>query len=46
MASSDELAVLAQSEKVILSPHIAGWTHEAQFKMADVLCSKILGAFE
>lgn len=31
--------------KVILSPHIAGWTHESQFKMANVLVHKIIDAF-
>ena len=29
------------SEKVILSPHIAGWSHESNFKMADMLVKKI-----
>jgi D-3-phosphoglycerate dehydrogenase len=32
---------LIQSEKAILSPHIAGWTHESNFKMADVIVKKI-----
>lgn len=45
IAQSDELEALTKSEKIILSPHIAGWTHEAQFKMADILCSKILTVF-
>jgi D-3-phosphoglycerate dehydrogenase / 2-oxoglutarate reductase len=45
VAQSDELQALTKCEKIIFSPHIAGWTHEAQFKMADVLCSKILNAF-
>jgi D-3-phosphoglycerate dehydrogenase / 2-oxoglutarate reductase len=42
---SNDLKALLANEKVLLSPHIAGWTHEAQFKMADVLCRKILSAF-
>ncbi len=29
-------------DNVILTPHIAGWTHESKRAMADVLCSKIL----
>lgn len=33
---------LINSDKVILSPHIAGWTHESNFKMADVLVKKII----
>ena len=32
---------LSKSEKVILSPHIAGWTHESKLKMAEVLLKKI-----
>jgi D-3-phosphoglycerate dehydrogenase / 2-oxoglutarate reductase len=32
---------LMQSDKVILSPHIAGWTHESNEKMANVLVQKI-----
>lgn len=35
------LSYLKQSEKVILSPHIAGWTHESHFKLSDVLADKI-----
>lgn len=33
---------LIQSEKVILSPHIAGWTHESNFKIAKHLFIKIV----
>lgn len=33
---------LVISEKVILSPHIAGWSHESNFKMADILVKKIM----
>lgn len=36
---------LVASPKVLLSPHIAGWTHEAQFKMGDYLCKKIIAHF-
>ncbi len=36
---------LVASPKVLLSPHIAGWTYEAQFKMGDYLCKKIIGYF-
>jgi D-3-phosphoglycerate dehydrogenase / 2-oxoglutarate reductase len=32
---------LIQSDKVILSPHIAGWTHESNEKMAKILVAKI-----
>jgi D-3-phosphoglycerate dehydrogenase / 2-oxoglutarate reductase len=33
---------LIQSDNVILSPHIAGWTHESNEKMARVLVEKIM----
>jgi len=32
---------LTQSEKVILSPHIAGWSYESHEKIAEVLVRKI-----
>lgn len=32
---------LIESKKVILSPHIAGWTHESNYKMASILVEKI-----
>lgn len=36
---------LTQSDKVILSPHIAGWTHQSNEKMALVLVKKIVALF-
>jgi len=33
---------LIQSDKVVLSPHIAGWTQESNAKIARVLAEKIL----
>lgn len=33
---------LLKSEKVILTPHIGGWTNESYFKLSDVLADKIL----
>lgn len=36
---------LIRSKKVILSPHIAGWSHESGYKMADVLVQKISALF-
>lgn len=36
-----QLDYLLQSDKVLLSPHIAGWTQESKFKMAEVLLAKI-----
>ena len=33
---------LIQSENVVLSPHIAGWTHESNIKIAQTLAFKML----
>lgn len=33
---------LSKSNKVILSPHVAGWTTESYFKLSNVLADKIL----
>jgi D-3-phosphoglycerate dehydrogenase len=43
--NSEEKAVyqkLFELENVVLSPHIAGWTHQSLFKIANVLADKIL----
>jgi len=32
---------LIQSDKVILSPHIAGWTHQSNYKLAKTIVDKI-----
>jgi len=37
---------LTKAENVILSPHIAGWTHQSNRKMAVVLAEKILFSFQ
>ena len=36
---------LKQMQHVVLSPHIAGWTHESNRKMAEVIAEKIGQAF-
>jgi D-3-phosphoglycerate dehydrogenase len=36
---------LINSQKVLFSPHIAGWTHESQEKMATFLIEKICDIF-
>lgn len=36
---------LIKSEKVILSPHIAGWTKESNHKIAHILAGKIMDKF-
>jgi len=38
----DEFKGLAENEKVILSPHVAGWTRESYRKLSEVLAEKIL----
>ncbi len=40
-----DLEYLLKSEKTILSPHIAGWTVESKYKLADVLADKIIDIF-
>ncbi|SFT66770.1 D-3-phosphoglycerate dehydrogenase [Lishizhenia tianjinensis] len=38
----DDFKFLLNSDKVLLSPHVGGWTHESYFKLSDVLADKIL----
>jgi D-3-phosphoglycerate dehydrogenase len=42
----EPLSYLLHSEKVILTPHIAGWTHESNVKIAEVLAKKIIEVFK
>lgn len=42
----DAFLYLINSEKVILSPHIAGWTIESKHKLAEVLVDKIKSSFD
>lgn len=39
---NETLNRLLNHRKVLLSPHIAGWTHESYFLLSDVLADKIL----
>jgi len=32
---------LIESDKVLLSPHVAGWTVESKFKLADTIVKKV-----
>lgn len=41
----DALAELLKMENVILSPHVAGWTHESKEKLAQVIVNKIIRNF-
>lgn len=42
----DDFRFLVESDKVLLTPHIAGWTTESNIKLASVLVDKILKAFD
>jgi D-3-phosphoglycerate dehydrogenase len=43
---SHDFKKLIESEKVILSPHVGGWTKESYFKLSDVLADKILNYYK
>ncbi len=42
---NDDIRFLQQAENVILSPHVAGHTHESYYKLSKVLTEKIGRAF-
>lgn len=37
---------LLKSDKVILTPHIAGWTHESNYKMSKIIAEKMIEALK
>ena len=39
---NEDLEYLLNSEKAIITPHIAGWTYESKIKLAQVIVDKIL----
>lgn len=41
--NKEEFQYLSSCDNVIMTPHIAGWTHESKLKLAEVLVNKILG---
>lgn len=41
----ENLEYLLQSEKVILTPHIAGWTQQSKVKLAQFIVDKIIAKF-
>lgn len=43
---NEDLQYLLGSEKVIITPHIAGWTHESKIKLAQVIVDKISQHFQ
>ncbi|MDF2448479.1 MAG: hydroxyacid dehydrogenase [Bacteroidota bacterium] len=36
---------LLKSNKVVLTPHIAGWTHESNYKMSKIIAEKMIQSF-
>jgi len=42
---NQDLKYLLDSEKVIITPHIGGWTHQSKEKLAQVIVDKILADF-
>lgn len=42
---NQDLKFLLNSEKVIVTPHIAGWTHQSKVKLAQVIVDKIIADF-
>lgn len=44
-ADNEDLQYLLDSEKAIVTPHIAGWTHQSKEKLAQVIVDKILRSF-
>ena len=46
IGDNQELRFLLESKNVILSPHIAGWTHESRLKISEILVKKILSEFQ
>lgn len=44
--NNEDLEYLLNSDKVLITPHIAGWTHESKIKLAQVIVDKILAKFK
>ncbi|MCW3160950.1 2-hydroxyacid dehydrogenase [Chryseobacterium oryctis] len=42
---NEDLEYLLKSEKAIVTPHIAGWTHQSKEKLAQVIVDKIIASF-
>jgi D-3-phosphoglycerate dehydrogenase len=43
---SESFTYILNSDKVILSPHIAGWTHESNYKMSKIIAEKMIAVLE
>ena len=44
-SENDDLQFFLSSEKVIVTPHIAGWTHQSKEKLAQFIVDKIITKF-
>jgi D-3-phosphoglycerate dehydrogenase / 2-oxoglutarate reductase len=42
----ESMQYLLKAENVILTPHIAGWTHESNYKMSKLIAEKMTTFFE
>jgi D-3-phosphoglycerate dehydrogenase len=41
-ALPDSMQYILKSDQVILTPHIAGWTHESNYKMSKLIAEKMI----
>ena len=46
IGENEELKYLIESNKTILTPHIAGWTFESNYKIAETLSKKIINLIQ
>jgi D-3-phosphoglycerate dehydrogenase len=42
----EPLQYLIQSDKVVLSPHIAGWTHESNYRISKIIAEKMIAVLK
>ncbi|ROH98694.1 hydroxyacid dehydrogenase [Chryseobacterium sp. G0240] len=42
---NEDLSYLLNSEKAIITPHIAGWTHQSKEKLAQFIVDKIVASY-
>ncbi|MGZ4099690.1 MAG: NAD(P)-dependent oxidoreductase [Bacteroidia bacterium] len=46
LRNNETFNYIIKSDKVVLSPHIAGWTHESNYKMSKIIAEKMMGVFK
>lgn len=44
-SENEDLKYLLESEKAIVTPHIAGWTHQSKEKLAQFIVDKIVASY-